>query len=440
MIEEKSATIHLVQSSRLARKLARYTIFAMFLAVILIAFLPWQQTSRGAGQVVALDPGQRQQSVQARVKGVVVKVTEGLREGSKVKKGDPIIEVRPFAPTKRAQLEAQIAALKNQEAMMLSKAESNQAMVEAYTEAREFTVIAGTEMINSAKAKLASKQKELPGYKAKAWQAEQNYNRQKELEEEGAASTKDLEIRKKDLDVANSDIEALLKEIESLKLEVKAKQAELEEKTRIAQTKIDYAEAMERDALGSASKAQKEIREVDIKLDELKGLTIEAPRDGTIFRMPVFEEGQAIKVGDPLFTIIPDTSELAVELLVRGNDMPLVKEGQEVRLQFEGWPGVQLPGWPSLAIGVFSGTVTVVDRLDNGLGEFRILVTPREGEIPWPSQERFLRQGVRANGWVQMRKVSLGYEIWRQLNGFPVLLPKEEMKKEKLAKPKIPKG
>ena len=188
------------------------------------------------------------------------------------------------------------------------------------------------------------------------------------------------------------------------------------------------------------AKIQKERRDVEIKLEELRRLTITAPRDGTIFRMPVFEKGQAIKVGDSLFTLIPDTDRLAVELTVRGNDMPLVKEGQEVRLQFEGWPGVQIPGWPSLAIGVFSGTVAVVDRLDNGRGEFRILVTPRDGELPWPSQERFLRQGVRANGWVQMRKVSLGYEIWRQLNGFPVMLSESEMKKEKLSKPKIPKG
>ena len=36
----------------------------------------------------------------------------------------------------------------------------------------------------------------------------------------------------------------------------------------------------------------------------------------------------------------------------------------------------------------------------------------------WPS-EPWLRQGVRARGWIVLDRVSLGFEIWRQLNGFP---------------------
>jgi adhesin transport system membrane fusion protein len=30
-----------------------------------------------------------------------------------------------------------------------------------------------------------------------------------------------------------------------------------------------------------------------------------------------------------------------------------------------------------------------------------------------------MRQGVRAVGWVLLDEVSLGFELWRQLNGFP---------------------
>ena len=36
----------------------------------------------------------------------------------------------------------------------------------------------------------------------------------------------------------------------------------------------------------------------------------------------------------------------------------------------------------------------------------------------WPD-ERWLRQGTRAKGWIVLDRVSLGFEIWRQLNGFP---------------------
>jgi hypothetical protein len=152
----------------------------------------------------------------------------------------------------------------------------------------------------------------------------------------------------------------------------------------------------------------------------------------------VNERGDAVKQGDSLLTIVPEASQKAVELNVNGNDMPLVQIGQEVRLQFEGWPAVQFAGWPSVAIGTFSGTVSTVDATDNGKGEFRILIVPNEVEQEWPS-DRYLRQGVRANGWVLLNKVTLGREIWRQLNGFPVVVAEKEPKKSSTKPPKLPK-
>ena len=154
--------------------------------------------------------------------------------------------------------------------------------------------------------------------------------------------------------------------------------------------------------------------------------------------MPLYEQGQTIKEGQSILTLIPDSTQEAVELSVAGNDMPLIQVGQEVRLQFEGWPAVQFPGWPSIAVGTFSGQVATVDATDNGKGRFRILVLPSE-DADWPS-DRYLRQGVRANGWVMLQRVSLGYEIWRQLNGFPVIISDKEPNKESKSKvPKLPK-
>ena len=37
-----------------------------------------------------------------------------------------------------------------------------------------------------------------------------------------------------------------------------------------------------------------------------------------------------------------------------------------------------------------------------------------------------LRQGVRVNGWVLLKQVPLGYEIWRLLNGFPPVVADQE--------------
>ncbi len=64
---------------------------------------------------------------------------------------------------------------------------------------------------------------------------------------------------------------------------------------------------------------------------------------------------------------------------------------------------------------------------------FKVLVTVDShfpGEKGWPD-DRYLRQGVRANGWVLLKQVPLGYEIWRQLNGFPPVTPTRTNKEKR---------
>ncbi|NJK88354.1 MAG: HlyD family secretion protein [Myxococcales bacterium] len=138
-----------------------------------------------------------------------------------------------------------------------------------------------------------------------------------------------------------------------------------------------------------------------------------------------------MKVGDPLGIIVPDTQRRAVELIVDGNDAAWVEPGREVRLQFEGWPAVQFAGWPGASVGTFPGKVTFIDATDDGKGNFRLVVEPKPEDTPWPDEDR-LRQGVRANGWVLLETVTLGFEAWRRLNGFP---PESEARKV----PKLPK-
>jgi hypothetical protein len=66
-----------------------------------------------------------------------------------------------------------------------------------------------------------------------------------------------------------------------------------------------------------------------------------------------------------------------------------------------------------------------VDPTDNGQGRFRVLVLPDAADVAWPSA-RFLRQGVRANGWLLLDQVPLWYEAWRQINGFPPVVAMSE--------------
>ena len=437
-VGKTSAASHLVQSSRFARWLAKALLFGLFISIFAMALLPWQQTSRGSGQVVAYAPQERQQTVQSPIEGIVARIADGLVEGVQVKKGDFLLEVSPFAGNMVQQLKGQLSDIQTKVDTANVKSDAYGQNVTGFAEALEFAVSAATEMVSAAKAKLTSKERQLSAYDAKELQARLNYERQLSLFEQGLKPAKEIEKLRKEWDISKADLESIEQDISGLQNELRAKGEELEEKRRVAQTKIDYARAMQQDALGLAATARKDMADVEIKLEQMERTTIVAPRDGTVFRLSVNERGATVKKNDPLLTIVPNVTQKAVELYVHGNDMPLVQLGQEVRLQFEGWPAVQFAGWPSVAIGTFSGSVATLDATDNGKGEFRILITPRETEQEWPT-DRYLRQGVRANGWVMLRRVSLGYEIWRQLNGFPVILSESAPKKKGSKPPKLPK-
>ncbi|MDE5005162.1 efflux RND transporter periplasmic adaptor subunit, partial [Francisella tularensis subsp. holarctica] len=70
--------------------------------------------------------------------------------------------------------------------------------------------------------------------------------------------------------------------------------------------------------------------------------------------------GVIVKDTDVLATIVPDSKSRIVELWVNSMDVPLVKIGDKVMLQFEGWPAVQFSGWPQVSLGTFEGEVIFI--------------------------------------------------------------------------------
>ena len=109
--------------------------------------------------------------------------------------------------------------------------------------------------------------------------------------------------------------------------------------------------------------------------------------------------------------------EIAAETCARL--LALVRQGSPVRLEFESFPAVQFSGWPVLAQGLFDGRVRSVDPTAQPDGLFRVIVEPVPGEPQWPGRQ-FVRQGSKVLGWIQGATVSVGYEVWRQLNDFPL--------------------
>lgn len=167
----------------------------------------------------------------------------------------------------------------------------------------------------------------------------------------------------------------------------------------------------------SEAEAVQALANAQSRLSQQYTQRVTAPKDGRVVRTYAGASATFVKPGQLLADFMPADVVPAVELYVRGVDMPLVQVGQKVRLQFEGWPIVQFSGWPSQAVGTFGGVVSVVDPAVAPDGRLRVLVTEPEDE-PWP-EEKYLAFGARAQGWVLLSTVTMGYEIWRQLNSFP---------------------
>ena len=306
--------------------LARTTSSIFLFTLIILVITPWQQTSQGPGTFIALNPNDRVQNINSTVPGRIDKWY--VRDGSKVKKNDPIVEIIDNDPRL-------IERLKLERDAVLLKYEADKAASE-------------TSFLN--------------------------YERQKKLYKQGLSS-----------------------------------------RLKFEKAKIEYKRYLAKEAASAASLAKAEV-----KFSRQQTQLITAPRDGTILRVLHGAGSVFVKKGDVLARFVPDAAEPAVEIFVSGNDLPLIEPGREVRLQFEGWPAVQVSGWPSIAIGTFAGKVSIVDPSASSNGKFRVIVVPQEGE-KWPSNT-YLRQGTRVYGWVLLNTVKLGFEIWRQFNGFPVSL------------------
>lgn len=438
-------SMQMVRTGRVIRLAGRITFIALAAAIVAMVFVPWQQTAKGIGMVLALDPQERPQPVLAMADGVVSFVESDIREGSYVEKNQLVLKLTPFAAGGVDQINSQIDATETQlisqnaaydvaKQNVLLQESSGRSLLQSLVQA----VAASREKWEQAKNEVVVLQAELEDKQNQLRIAEEVVSRGLISREELFTKRQAVEGQyNKTLKAENAEQEAFAT-LRSKEDEFESKKEDINIKNREAKQKEFSEEQKVQSILNKLS-------ELRVKSEEQLRLDVRAPRSGYIQQWYGIEGSEAVKKGDQLFVLVPDSDQLAVEMKVSGNDMPLIHEGDRVRLQFEGWPAVQFVGWPSVAIGTFGGKVNRVFPTDDGKGNFRVLVTPDnhfDREDGWPD-DRYLRQGVRANGWVLLKEVPLGYEIWRQLNGFPPVVadqePGQSKEKDKGSKVKLPK-
>ena len=203
------------------------------------------------------------------------------------------------------------------------------------------------------------------------------------------------------------------RELQNARIEVEASVASYGEK--IAKARSDRSGTLAEIGEGEAD-VSKLLNQYDALAVRNAMYRISAPQDGYVVRAVRAGIGEQLKEGDPVVTIMPSEGEPAVELYVKPMDVPLLRVGRKVRLQFDGWPALQFSGWPSVSVGTFGGVVRVIDLTNSTDGSYRVLVVPDSADEPWPSQ---VRVGSGVLGWAMLDEVRVWFEIWRKLNGFP---------------------
>jgi adhesin transport system membrane fusion protein len=409
------SALQMTASRGSARTLSRVLMISFAVVLVALVLAPWVQSASGQGRVIAYAPVERLQSIDAPVDGRIV--TWHVREGSRVKSGDPIVDISDNDPLILDRLESERVALKGRIEAITQRASSIDGRIASLQLSQQSAIDAATSRVRMASERVKQSVKGLHAAEAAEVTAKKQIDRQRSLLTEGLTSTRQVELA--ELDHARAEIEltrmqAALRAAQSEELaigsdliKVKNDQAAL----------IDDAKATLASAKAEIAGAQAELARIDVRLARQAAQRVVAPRDGVIHRLVSGTGGVQVKTGEDIAQLVPDTEDRAVELWIDGNDVPLVNLGRHVRVTFEGWPSLQFSGWPSVAVGTFGGQVALVDPADDGTGKFRLLVTP-DGDEPWPPSSQ-LRQGARVQGWILLEQVRLGWELWRQFNGFP---------------------
>lgn len=399
-------------ASRLLRPPAPVRTIALSLALLLplllfiLLFLPWQQAAIGTGRVIAYAQQEREQLVESPIDGRIERWL--VQEGQHVEVGDPLIELRDNDPELLDRLGQTRDAGERQ-------LRSTEEQVRSYERKLEAEIAARDLLVAEYNFKLKSLQSKKAGFEVAVATERRRAERKETLAEEGIESPQEAELAALKRDKAVADLAALEDEIDAARQAMGKARAD-------GNAKIAAVEADLQSSRVKLDEQTQKLLDAEVKVRRQENQLITAPRAGAVLRLHGGPGGGQVKKGDMLLTLVPEAGSRAVELSVNGNDMPLIRDGEEVRLLFEGWPALQFVGFPGADAGTYAGRVAFVDATDDGEGKFRIVVVPDPDQPEWPPAVR-LRQGVRARGWILFGTVPLGYEFWRQINGFPPLPP-----------------
>lgn len=412
----------LLKKSRI-RRISLFLVSGLILSFLICLFLPWTQNISAKGSVTTRSPGQRPQAIQSVIAGRLE--SWYVQEGDFVQKGDTIVyisEVKSeyFDPELIERTTEQVNA-KSQS--IESYGQKVAALGNQYTALAESLKLKRQQIQNKilqARNKISIDSIDLVAFKINLEIAENQLSRTQQLYDKGLKSLSDLQDKELKTQSAKAKVNVqenkfINQKNDLINLSIELLSTDEEYADKLAKSQSDRQSARS-DQLESISAASKLRNQLSNYTERQKFYYIIAPQSGYITQTIKKGIGETIKEGADIATIMPSIYDLAVEVYLKPQDLPLLSIGNNVRLRFDGWPAIVISGWPESSTGVFSGNIVAIDQFIGNNGYYRILISPDNTEKIWPEN---LRVGTGTNAFILLKEVPIWYEIWRQLNGFP---------------------
>lgn len=125
MKDKEFKTLNKIKIPQPLKILPRLIGAVILLIILILTITPWRQTSKGFGYVMAIDPNDRAQTINATVNGRISKWY--VRDGVHVKKGDKLVEIVDNDPMILQRVETQRDAKKRK--LEISKIASDTAKI-----------------------------------------------------------------------------------------------------------------------------------------------------------------------------------------------------------------------------------------------------------------------------------------------------------------------
>ena len=397
--------------------------WGMFFVLIFILFVPWTQNINTSGIVTTQFQEQRPQQINSIIPGKIIKWW--VKEGDFVQKGDTIVEL---ADTKDDYLDPrliertndQLTAKKQKVDFYDNKITNIKGQLIAIEEGFKLKEAAIRNKIQQLERKILIDSAELAAANVDLQVGTNQYNRAGKMLNDGIISLVDYERRTQSFNKAKAGFQEKQQKFLNTKQDVLIARIDL---NTLKQDVNDKLFKLKGDIANSNTEKSTVIAEVAKNENELSNYRIRgsqkwllAPQTGQIIKAKKAGINEIVKEGEMIVEIVPNSFLYAVELFVKPMDLALINKGQDVRLQFDGYPAIVFSGWPNSSYGTFAGKISAIETNRNENGQFRVLIIPDMTEKNWPSN---LKIGTGAQGFALLNDVPIWYELWRQLNGFP---------------------